>query len=286
MVERFMINPVVVIPVYKPFDQFTPAEIKAVLQCCRVLKQYDLFFAGPASLPAAGYVQLAQTVKDKASYISFADHYFASVEGYNALLLSTVFYKAFTGYSHLLLYQPDAYVFKDELEHWCKKGYDYIGAPWFEGWTYPVSTNIIGVGNGGFSLRTPKKYIQLLKRVAVLKKLKHVCNSLDTKRFSFFLLFIKLFNHYFKLSSNEHLHYLDEAGIVNEDVFWGRNMGTMFTDFKVAPAEEALQFAFEANPSFLYQKNHQQLPFGCHAWEKHEPHFWQQFINNEEAEPV
>ena len=30
----------------------------------------------------------------------------------------------------MLIYQLDAYVFKDELLNWANKGYDYIGAPW------------------------------------------------------------------------------------------------------------------------------------------------------------
>lgn len=276
----------VVIPVYKTFDALTFAENKSIVQCFSILKRYPIYFAGPASLNAKGYQQFAEQTSIQFNYLSFNDRYFASVEGYNELLLSTIFYRSLEQYSHILLYQPDAWVFKDELEQWCNKGYDYIGAPWFEGFTYPVSTNIIGVGNGGFSLRTPKKYMQVLKRVAMLKKLKQVCRSIDSKRFSFFLFFTKLFNHYFKLRSNGYLYYFEESVPVNEDVFWGRNVGAVFADFKVAPVEEALCFSFEANPSFLYAQNQLQLPFGCHAWEKHEPAFWQQFISIEQTQPV
>jgi len=276
----------VVIPVYKTFDALTVAEKKSIAQCFLILNQHPIYFTGPASLNVEGYQLFANEAAVPFNYLSFHDRYFKSIEGYNELLLSVLFYNAFAQYNYILLYQPDAYVFKNELEFWCKKGYDYIGAPWFEGWAHPVSTSIIGVGNGGFSLRNPKKYVQLLKRVAILKKLNQICSRFNTAKFSFFLLFVKLFNRYFKLSSMAHLYSLIEAGLVNEDVFWGRNMGMLFTDFKVAPANEALQFSFEANPSFLYQKNHQQLPFGCHAWEKHEPQFWQQFINSEQAQPI
>jgi hypothetical protein len=54
----------------------------------------------------------------------------------------------------MLIYQPDAFVFRDELDYGCSKGYDYIGAPWFIGLDSPKTPfKFLGVGNGGFSLR-------------------------------------------------------------------------------------------------------------------------------------
>jgi len=41
---------------------------------------------------------------------------------------------------------------------------------------------------------------------------------------------------------------------------------------------EALGFAFENVPEELYKLNNDQLPFGCHAYEKYSPEFWAKFI--------
>jgi hypothetical protein len=60
---------------------------------------------------------------------SFPKRYFENIEGYNELLLSASFYERFLDTKYILIYQLDAFVFKDELQEWCDKGYDYI-APW------------------------------------------------------------------------------------------------------------------------------------------------------------
>jgi hypothetical protein len=42
--------------------------------------------------------------------------------------------------------------------------------------------------------------------------------------------------------------------------------------------KEGLSFAFEKNPQISYSLLEDSLPFGCHAWEKYNPSFWQKFI--------
>jgi hypothetical protein len=61
---------------------------------------------------------------------------------------------------------------------------------------------------------------------------------------------------------------------VNEDLFWGLFVPAQCSFFRVPQATEALAFAFEAHPDFLYQLNQQTLPFGCHAWQRYQPEFW------------
>ena len=85
-------------------------------------------------------------------------------------MLSSEFYRRFSKFEYILIYQLDAFVFKDQLNYWCKKGYDYIGAPWFEGFHLTkTGVNIIGVGNGGFSLRRVKTHIDLTGRFGFFK---------------------------------------------------------------------------------------------------------------------
>ena len=45
-------------------------------------------------------------------------------------MLSPEFYRRFSDTDYILVCQLDAYIFRDELLSWCKKEYDYIGAPW------------------------------------------------------------------------------------------------------------------------------------------------------------
>ena len=61
---------------------------------------------------------------------------------------------------------------------------------------------------------------------------------------------------------------------INEDFFWG--LGANYTDtlFKVPSNYEALKFGFEVMPSYFYKMNNNNLPFGCHAFEKYDSEFW------------
>jgi hypothetical protein len=56
-------------------------------------------------------------------------------------------------------------------------------------------------------------------------------------------------------------------------------VGRTFNDYTIAPVNEAIKFSFEANPEFLFEKNNYQLPFGCHAWQRYDPLFWEKYIN-------
>ena len=65
------------------------------------------------------------------------------------------FYKLLDNYTHLLIHEPDAIVLTDELDSWCLQEIDFIGAPWFEGFSsaqYKHDANPVGVGNFGLSL--------------------------------------------------------------------------------------------------------------------------------------
>ncbi|MVM35208.1 hypothetical protein GO755_34615 [Spirosoma sp. HMF4905] len=171
----------------------------------------------------------------------------------------------------------DAFVFRDELMEWCRKGYDYIGAPWLEGWSMATPTSpFIGVGNGGFSLR---KISSLLK----------VSNS-----FSYIFWPSELWKKFQAVSSrdkpaalvdlaknltirNNTFHWFNDRA-KTEDVFWGMFVKRNFTWFTIPDAEEATQFSIEAQPQRLHELNQHQLPFGCHAWWKYDLEFWRPFI--------
>lgn len=68
---------------------------------------------------------------------------------------------------------------------------------------------------------------------------------------------------------------LQSEQIKNEDLFYS---SVFDEDFKVAPMEIALQFAFERQVEECYVLNHCELPFGCHAWNRYNLRFWKPYI--------
>ena len=129
----------VVIPIYQ--DSLSQQERKSLLQVYKILQMHPLVVIKPNHLDLS---ELA-TEFPKLSFISFADFYFKGISGYNRLMLAKEFYERFLDCTYILIYQLDAYVFRDELKEWCNKGYDYIGAPWLQRPVYklPVIAEIM-----------------------------------------------------------------------------------------------------------------------------------------------
>lgn len=247
----------VVIPVYKARPNHT--ELVSIKQCLSILKDHPIIFFGPESLDIGAYAALCDgNVPFK--FKSFEKRYFENIAGYNRLMLSPHFYRAFSNYRYILVHQPDAYVFKDELDYWCSQGYDFIGAP------HPAHQNVAGemqflkgyakligranyflgtqhrisnVGNGGFSLRNTAKCMWLLKLLSS-KKIKWGDNNEDG---------------FFK--------------------YWGN---LLYPLFRLPPDDVALRFAIEQSPAESLKKLNGDLPFGCHAFEKYEPEVWRYYI--------
>ncbi len=140
----------VVIPIYKQFSNLNSAEKISLVQCYKVLNTYDIFFVTHEGIDTKEY----QNTSIKSSTLHFNRNYFNDLKSYSQLLMTMDFYKSFSNYDFILITQLDVFVFSDMLERFCKLNYDYIGAPWFEGFNMATENSpIIGVGNGGFSLR-------------------------------------------------------------------------------------------------------------------------------------
>jgi hypothetical protein len=250
-----------VTPVYKP--DLTPTEVLSLERALTVLAPYDHHLAAPEGLNLEKYEALFARHGKRARVARFPPVSFSSVEAYSRLLTSLAFYQRFRRYQHLLIYQLDCYVFKDDLLAWCARGYDYIGAPWFKGFHGAAEdAEILGVGNGGFSLRRVAAARSALFRYHAAKlwacSLGRLTRPFDPQLW------------------NQHL-------LVNEDKFWCHILGSLVPGLHIAPIEEALSFAFEVNPRRLFKMNGERLPFGCHAWHRYDPDFWAQFIPGEKA---
>lgn len=250
----------VVIPFYK--STISNLEKISLTQAAKTLAGYPLIGIKPLSLiPGEDLKTFPFT-----DIISFDDSYFEGIEGYNALMLSDIFYKAFLDYEFILIHQLDAFIFKDELGYWCKQPFDYIGAPWTRVKDYPdffkalkskiqfytharfdVRHNGIPshlqyeyrVGNGGLSLRRVKKFYELS---------------------------IKL-----RYKMDEYLTRTEHQ--FHEDIFWSIEVNRKHKILKIPGFKKALKFSMEQAPVRSLKTNNNQLPFGCHAWDK-QLDFW------------
>ena len=273
----------VVIPVYKALNRLSRNEQLSWQQCLRILRSRTIYLACPPTLITEDYIAAAakQGVVCKATL--FAPKYFSSIDGYNRLMLSRQFYSRFAQYDYLLLYQLDAFIFRDELTQWCNMGYSYVGAPWFDKYvSLDDSANLWAVGNGGFALRRVADCLRVLNTVAVARSWAEVIQNHSPHHPPNLVRRAYLTARYLLCSNNTHWlgnDFYRYRKFHQEDYFWGVVCSEKFSWYKVPTPQKALAFAFESAPSRMYVFNHQQLPMGCHAWEKHEPEFWLPFIN-------
>ena len=256
------LNAIVVIPVYKV--ELTKEEIISLIQLQNIITQHQLCIVCPNSLDISNYIALFH--KPLEIHIErFDDNYFSDISSYNRLMLTVDFYSRFLNYKYILIHQLDCYLFKDELDYWCKKGYDYIGAPWFfyqyndmnslrrfifeirRGLRVIFKRDIIKedlynkVGNGGLSLRSTKAFIRMLQNTPTTIIEKYCSNN--------------------------------TTSVYNEDVFWSIHAKYIRKPKYI----EASRFALDLGANYGLKLNNSVLPFGCHAWYKKADQ-WKGFI--------
>lgn len=261
----------IIVPVYKQFMFLDDMELISLMQLYNILGKHPVYFIGPASLEYKKFINHALEYSVAAKYKEFEDVFFKGIEGYNKLLLSKNFYSTFGEYEYMLIYQPDAFVFRDELDYWCSKGYDYIGAPWFVGLDSPKTPfKFLGVGNGGFSLRKISSHYTISASYP-FKTILKILKNFSTISLTGFIIrnsYLKKYYWWWIKTTRQ------------EDMFWGIVAKHYYKNFIVPTAEEALLFSFEVRPELMFELNNNHLPFGCHAWVKYNPEFWQPFIES------
>lgn len=230
----------ILIPVYQA--QPDPLAIFSLDRTLTVLGQRGCTFIAPRGLDVSFYAE-----RYRAQFVFFDSAYFRSVLDYSRLLVSDFFYETFQPAEYLLIAQTDIYVFHDALDAWMNRGIDYVGAPWPMGIELNIQVGkfaAVGgkvtrafVGNGGFSLRRRQACLDLLR---------------------------------------EHREIADwflRTGS-NEDLFFSL-IGSVSENFLVPNQMMAARFALELNPEHYMALNGGQLPMAVHAFEKHNPAFWQ-----------
>ncbi|TDE13971.1 hypothetical protein E0F88_18555 [Dyadobacter psychrotolerans] len=230
-------------------SEMSAAENTSLKQCMTVLAGYPVKIVKPRSLNLDQIKEQYPVV----DLVSFDDAFFTGTDSYNKLLTSVDFYRSFLPYEFMLICQLDAFVFRDELLDWCKKGYDYIGAPSLhqeefdalsasqnDQYAKALSGNRV-VLNGGFSLR----------------------------RIPAFIRYLKIYNRFYpEWKGNEDMLFSQEA----------TRLVPMKLFLKTPDWKTALNFSFEKSPAATFELTGHQLPFACHAWERYDPQFWSAYI--------
>lgn len=250
----------------------TAAEKISLNHLLYYLDRYDKFFISP----------IGSSFSHPGLKVKYFDHkFFGSAEAHSQLLLSPKFYKSFIDYEYILIYHLDALVFSDKLTEWCQKEYDYIAAPWVKHKDAPYAgmPEFEGkIGNGGFSLRRVKNILKVINSnnyyIDPEEYWRLFCENRST--FNQIINLPRKFLMYLPQINNAKKE-IKKKGII-EDWFWSNRGSHYYPEFKIAPFEIALEFAFECVPEYCYHLNNYQLPFGCHAWERYNKEFWMPYL--------
>src|SRR5690606_26030388 len=148
-----------------------------------------------------------------------------------------------------------------------KKGFDYIGAPWFrpdkikklwhneflfkikDSLKFAQNSKYLDrhnkAGNGGLSLRKIKSAIKVIEAAPE-----------------------NILNAYLNADTPDY----------NEDIFWSLEAPLIQKGFKIPDLKMALNFAIEFQPKEAFEYINRKLPFGCHAPLVHDKNFWKEHI--------
>lgn len=255
----------ILIPIYK--EAPSADEDISLRQTFRVFGSRSIILVCPESLDIKKYHEYGsfETVR-------FPDRYFRDVHGYSELLLTAGFYQRFSA-EYILICQPDAFVFRDDLEVWINSGYDYVGAPWLRSrdriplikkmWddTLEISRRLTHsgnsiapknkallyntVGNGGLSLRRRSACVDVLQKLAAVAAV-------------------------YTAPENQNSFYA-------EDVFFSIEPARHQLPFFKPDFREACQFAIENKPARAMEINGNRLPMGCHNWPA-ERDYWRPYF--------
>lgn len=265
----------VMIPVHK--SKLAATEKIALTACREKLNQFSCFLVYPQGLDLVEYLDLFPDLIP----LALPSRCFENVLAYNRMKVDIAFYKNFESFKYLLTYELDAYIFSADFERALVYEYDYIGAPFFEGYDKAsADSKFIRGGNSGFSVRNIAACIEGLRRLSdyrtkwkrqyfLIRKIPFLKKALKAFRWTYFELFD---NHAF-------IAYM-RGRRFNEDIVFSQLLPILYPTFKVASPLEAMKFSFEVLPEKLFELNGHQLPLGCHAWPLYHA-FWNQYISTQ-----
>lgn len=254
----------IVVPLYKKLDVVDKFSIKRLFKVIET--KYDVYFIFDTNYKYAN--NLKDWMKKELNLTCNQDYYIKQIEGnyfeskytYSKLLLSDWFYKDWLvlGYEYTYIYQTDCYLFSDKLQYFVELGYDYIGAP-------ILATNsdwgITGgyVGNGGFSLRNNRKFMDILYRDSYLWQTHGY--EFETKG----------------LSKNSDYKYIDF-----EDIFICKLL-SKYTKISIPSCKVAAEFSYDRNPYECSLFYNVKVPMCAHNFIL-QSDYWKLFIKELESD--
>jgi len=266
---------IAVIPLYKQINNLESYEILSIRNTIhKIGNNYPVCIVGPERI---NYDDYCRFFNFKFLRIIMPSDYFNNIHTYNNLMKSKLFYEKFNDNSHILLVQTDVYVFNNEIEKYFQ--YDYIGAPWHFNILNPVQKGLFG-GNGGFSLRNVQACLEVLssnKKMFTFDELKELINTSEFHvKASIIKKYADTIGYY--LTQNKFSSGKNRLPFIYEDVFWSLLVPNHFPNFKVAPGNIAVKFSFETEPELCFKLNNNQLPLGCHGFQRYNTSFWKKYI--------
>lgn len=269
---------IIVIPIYKATPNIY--ERTSFARCCRILGQetdgYPICLLTHNQVDLSVYHAIAHTCGTAFLTEFFPASCFKNIHTYNCLMLNSDFYTRFAAFDYMLLYQLDAYVFRNELQSWCQRGYDYVGPPLFAPGHFGTLQWSI-VGNGGLSLRKISAFIQASggngalawSKVWRARPPRHPYITAKRRVFYFLMLAATGRCHWFR----NILTY-----VVDEDRFYSFALQGSAFELHVPDSREALSFGYDMDPAFCHTATAGHLPFGCHGYDKRYDRFYSAFI--------
>lgn len=250
----------IIIPIYK---ELTETDKVSISSLCKVLLKsskkfkYPLYVICPTSKKESikenfnNFLNKDYNVFiEDNHFVTFQDTYFESVSSYSKLLLTSEFYKTFfeLGFEYSYIFQLDCYLFRDELAYWANLGYDYIGPPIMAtNSDWGPNEKLIGyVGNGGFSLRNNKRFMEVFDENGKYKDVYKKYNKILKEQ---------------RLPKNTDKRYIDF-----EDIYICRLL-SKYIKIYIPFTKQAAKFAMDRNPWTLPQYfNVPAIPMCAHNW--------------------
>ncbi len=248
----------VVIPIYR--SALKNYERAALDNNLRLLKDFPITFLKPEGVD----MRALKEAYPQVSMTNVSDEWLGTkrgIQGYNEMMMSEKFYDLFSDYEYIFICHIDAWLFRNELEMWCQKGYDHVAAPW------PMRPRY-----GRFPL---KQYLRLKLWLKPKRKIIHCQMFGRIGNGGLSLRRVKVFRQACIDFTETIAYYNSQSGaLYNEDLFWA-----LEPKLHLPSVEEALKFSFDLKPELSYALNHHELPMACHGFNKPvRIKFWRQFI--------
>ena len=266
-----------------PFHKSVPSadEENSLKNTLQVMSSWDVVLILPLGISASWYRSFMKKNNFEFRIEILEEGFMGSIEKYNQMCFTPLFYEKFEQYECLLIAHLDAWIFKDVLADWIAKGFDYLGAPLFlskrklflqsirpDDTVARIYSRMLPFGgNGGLSLRNVAAHLRVTRaikgKVNILLIWKMYAYLISKLRFFHVIkgsqLLIRLISNPLKFR-NRYMVY--------EDLMLSICIPIVDRNFYSAPVKSASKFCIDYPylEYLLKTGGLTELPFGIHGW--------------------